>query len=379
MNLQFSHERLLGFMNHLRQQGYVIGSSETTDAFRIMNQGLIHDETLTRNAIRSLTCRDPDEWKRFDRLFDQFWYPDRNPPETDDDKHVWFISRKQHKKTQTGLSGTTEHTNRFTEELSDVTGSGAGKQKSISKADFRFLNDRNAARKIERLAEQLALMLRKKMKRRALTATRGNRIDIRKTLRGNMTYGGLPLKPLFTRKLREEPHLIILHDVSHSMAWNNPLLFRFARGLVRAFKTSDAFVFHTRLFCVTSLFREQSIATMKARLEDRNHLWMGGTCIAESIDYFIHHYHDTIRPESMVLIISDGFDTNETPYLSSVITELRDRCRQVLWLNPMAGREGFQLQQDFEQQIVPKLDLLAPAHSLDALKQTIRHIARARH
>lgn len=63
-------------------------------------------------------------------------------------------------------------------------------------------------------------------------------------------------------------------------------------------------------------------------------------------------------------------------YLSNVITELKNRCRQVLWLNPMVCREGFQLEQDFEHQIIPKPDLLASAHSLDAIKQTIRHVAR---
>ncbi len=379
MNLQFSHERLLGFMNHLRQQGYILGIGETIDAYKAINQGLIHDETYTRNTIRSLSCRDPDEWKRFDQLFDRYWHPERNQQEPDQNNNFWFFKKKEPKKVQTGLSGTTEYTNHFTEELSEFTGAGAGKQKSISKADFRFLNDRNAARKIESLAEQLALMLRKKMKRRSITANRGNRIDIRKTLRGNMKYGGLPLKPLFAKKQREEPHIILLHDVSHSMAWNNPLLFRFTRGLVRAFRTSDAFVFHIRLFCVTSLFREQSIATMKDRLEEKNHLWMGGTCIAESIDYFISHYGKTIRPDSIVIIISDGFDTNEIYYLNKVISDLKGRCRQVLWLNPMLGREGFNLDRDFEQHIVPVLDLLAPAHSLDALKQTVRHIARTCH
>ena len=95
----------------------------------------------------------------------------------------------------------------------------------------------------ERMAEDLAKILRKCGKQKQIISTKGKKLELRQTIRSNLSYGGFPIKRRMSSKQYIKPHLLILHDVSHSMAWNNPLLFRFVRGLVRTFKNSDAFVF----------------------------------------------------------------------------------------------------------------------------------------
>jgi len=161
------------------------------------------------------------------------------------------------------------------------------------------------------------------------------------------------------------------------MTFNNPLLFRFTRGLVRRFGTAEAFVFHTRLFCVTPMYREVSLTRMKERLEENNWLWMGGTCIADSLTEFSARFaSSTMRANTMLVIISDGFDSNGPEQLAVELRSLKRRCRRLVWLNPMLEREGFNADKEAVWNVRRNVDYLLPAHSLDALRRCIRAIGK---
>ncbi len=375
MNIQSPENRLLGFIHHLRHEGFVIGIQETIDSLQLLNATHKPDEYMTHHIIRALACRDHAEWQRFDELFTNYWYPGRMSKK----KSVLISGITTRRRGGiAGISGSSkEHVDKLLENT-DITGAGAGRQRTIAKADFRFLNDARAAREAERQAERLALLLRKKITRRRVVTPQKNKIDIRKSFRNNLKFGGLPIKPVYTKRLRESPHIVILHDVSHSMAWNNPLLFRFARGIVRAFPESEAFAFHTRLFCVTGLYRERSLENMRLRLEASNHLWLGGTCIADSLeDFYQHHAGKTVRHDTVIMIISDGFDTNDAAQLGRVLEKLGSLAKKIIWLNPMLGRDGFEPDAAFMQFVAPHIARLAPAHSLAALEDSIRYLANA--
>jgi uncharacterized protein with von Willebrand factor type A (vWA) domain len=162
------------------------------------------------------------------------------------------------------------------------------------------------------------------------------------------------------------------------MSWNNPLLFRFARGLIRAFPASEAFAFHTRLFRVTNLYRERSLKVMKKRLESRNHLWFGGTCIAESLQYFNQNYAKKIvTPRSTIIILSDGCDHNSPDNLGHELGYLKSRSKKIMWLNPMLGRYEFCADTESMKAAMPHIDLFAPAHSVASLANAVRSIAQA--
>jgi uncharacterized protein with von Willebrand factor type A (vWA) domain len=279
-----------------------------------------------------------------------------------------------------GLSGSSMQQSDNIYGETELNGSGAGRQNSISKADFRFLNDKKAMRQVEGLAEQLAEKLKHRLLRRRTIRPKGSRLDLRRTLRKNISVGGFPLRRCFSARIKEQPHLIILHDISHSMAWNNPLLFRFCRGLVRNFKKSAAFAFHTRLFPVTEIYRSHSLNRMREKLEANNHLWMGGTCIAQSIAFFNATFHQhCIAGKSIVVIISDGFDTDEPQQLQQELLQLKSRCKKIIWLNPMLGRQGVSTNAESLKQEHPSVDGFFPAHSLEALRTVMNAIASITH
>lgn len=373
MNLHVAERRLIGFINHLRHEGYTIGIRETLDSLHALQLSPITDEHFTRHVLRSLTCRDHTEWLRFEQLFRAYWFPEHKDTPT---TVTGTPQRRQRLGGVAGIGGGSREYEDTVHDLGGTLGAGAGRQHTITKTDFRFLTDRLAAREAERLAERLAERWRKRLKRRCTISRQGKKIDMRKTLRSNARFGGLPVNPLYLKRRREPPHIILLHDVSHSMAWNNPLLFRFARGLVRTFPTSEAFAFHTRLFLVTTLYRERSLEVMRQRLEAHNHLWLGGTCIADSLRYFLDHFgRRLLRPQTIVLILSDGFDTNDPAQLVLTLENLRSQVKRIVWLNPMLGRKAYRPDDDFMRLVAPAIDRIVPAHSVAALEEAIDHLA----
>lgn len=362
---------ILGFVRWLRGQEFDVSAEDAVLIGRALTGMSSPDPRISKTACRALCSRGKDEWQRFDALFDTYWFAESgHTAEGSGQGDVEKSSRNSG-----GLAGIGTGVDVFKSYDADTAGvgAGAGRQTTIAKADFRFLDNRNAMRRVEELAERLAKQMPVRFSRRRMLTRQAGQLALRPTLRASVRFGGLPLDPWFSRRRPEPCNIVLLHDVSHSMTFNNPLLFRFARGLVRRFNTAEAFVFHTRLFRVTPIYRETSITRMKELLEQNNKLWFGGTCIADSLAGFRAQFAEQVlRPDSLLIIISDGFDSNEPGYLKAELRKLKRRCRRLIWLNPMLERTGFDATKEAVCNIRRNVDHLLPAHSLDALRRSIR-------
>ena len=363
-------ERILGFVRHLRTAEFDVTGEDAVLIGRALIGFSQPDPRLSRNACRAICCQKREQWQRFDELFEAYWLHRDAGPQDDP-------ARPAEQKSAGGtggLAGIGTGTDVFdTYKRDDAgAGAGAGRQTTIAKADFRFLNNRDAMRRVERIAEQLASRLPMRLGRRRKLTTRSGQLALGPTLRTSVRCGGLPLDPRYSVRRYVPPRLVLLHDVSHSMTFNNPLLFRFTRGLVRRFKTAEAFVFHTRLFRVTPMYRQSSLTRMKELLEANNWLWLGGTCIADSLAEFRDRFAASIlETDSILIIISDGFDSNEPARLVEELRALKRQCRRLVWLNPMLEREGFNPDKGEVRNVRRNVDRLLPAHSLEALRRCI--------
>ncbi|MFT5425644.1 MAG: hypothetical protein ACI9ZT_000576 [Gammaproteobacteria bacterium] len=384
MRESFGSERIIGFTKYLRSEGFVVGMNETVDAIKLISEHKEPDRYEAEHILRSVSCSSVADWHRFDILFQQYWFNKQRNRETLGHPKESATVHRTRFKTTTGLSGSSSDIFDDLRVNKDLDGPGAGRrspvagrQRTISKADFRFLNDSKAMLEAEQMAEDLAKILIKSGNRKRIISTKGQKLAIRQTIRSNLSFGGFPIiKRHFSIK-RVKPHLVILHDVSHSMSWNNPLLFRFVRGLIRIFKDSEAFVFHTELFPVTSLYLERSLKVMRDKLEGKNHLWLGGTCIAESIQKFNQDYAKKIlKKNSIIIIISDGFDTNSPELLAAELESIKQSSRSILWLNPMLGRTEYSVDNQTIKAASPYIKKFIAAHSIDSLKECIQYIDR---
>ncbi len=361
-------------MRFLKAEGFVFGIGESGDVLAQLESGDCLDRNRVAHTMRALTCRSKEDWVNFDLVFRKYWFPlEVANHELDVLERV--DSRNRNTQRLSGLAGASKESPRQDDEAG-ADGIGAGTARNISKADFRFINDKSAMRQAERIAERMANQLRRQLERRRTYRTTGVQLDIRRTIRKSLSTGGLPLSAVYSVRREKHPHLIVLHDVSHSMSWNNPLLFRFARGLIRAFSGSHAFAFHTKLFPVTQIYQEQSLSRMRERLEENNKLWMGGTRIAASVRTFNQKYSKSVlTPKSIVVVISDGFDTEEQENLNVEMNRLCSKVQSVLWLNPMLGREGVSTTASDLKRALPAVDAFLPANSLEGLQLAIKKIA----
>ena len=110
-------------------------------------------------------------------------------------------------------------------------------------------------RVMERLVERLARKMRRRMLRRQRVHRQGRRLHLRATLRNCLRFGGMPLQLVYRRRRRRQPRLILVVDVSRSMALYSTVFLRFARGIVNTFGDASAFALHTRLVPITDALR----------------------------------------------------------------------------------------------------------------------------
>ena len=103
--------------------------------------------------------------------------------------------------------------------------------------------------------------------------------------------------------------------------------------------------------------------------------WAGGTRIGESLATFNRSYAASVlNRRSVVIIVSDGYDTGPPEQLAAELAAVRRRARRVVWLNPMLGWQGYEPVARGMAAALPHLDLFAPAHNLESLMALEPHL-----
>lgn len=366
-------DRLLGFLHHLRSNGFHLGIQEELDVIKMTESGALLQQKRLRWGLRALLCSCTDDWRRFDQLFDTYWKPANRTREQAASYSKKIESKNGLDGGQQGGGDEAVEADQAEQGDDSDAGEGGSKggasiQQAMAKADFRQLADESQMREMELLVERMAKKMRRRMTRRQRVQSQGRRINLRQTIRNSLRYGGTPLELAFMKRKQQEPRLILLLDVSRSMSLYSFLFLRFARGIVEAFKDADAFVYHTRLIHVTDALRERDMTKAKEKLALMSSGWSGGTRIGECLQLFNHDYgRRIVNSRSIVMIVSDGYDTGEPQQLTEQLQQLKQRARKIVWLNPLLGRDGYEPIAEGMQAALPLLDLFASAHNLESL------------
>ncbi len=372
-------ERLLGFVQFLRANGFPVGVREGLDALVVAQHCKLMDRQRLGWGLRSLLCSNADQWSRFDNLFQAYWNPPNRQAfvQSSASAKVEKALGRQPGSLGKGNTNDVDGTSAIDDGEAGDGGSrgGASLQASLRQTDFRFLHDGREMRELEEMAERLARRMRRRLVRRQRVQQHGRRIHLRRTLRKSLRYGGTPLELAFKNRRRLLPRLVFILDVSRSMNLYSYFFLRFVRGIVEAFSDVHAFVLHTRLVHVTDALRERDMTKLKEKLAILSMGWGGGTRIGDCLDTFNREYgRRLVNSRSVVVVVSDGLDTGEPYVLADGMARLRQRARRILWLNPLLGRDGYEPTAGGMQAALPYLDLFAPAHNLDSLQALETHI-----
>ncbi|NJN16326.1 MAG: VWA domain-containing protein [Oscillochloris sp.] len=212
--------------------------------------------------------------------------------------------------------------------------------------------------------------------RRTRPDRRGARLDMRRTLRQNMRYGGEPLD-LARRETRSEPRpLVVICDISGSMERYSRILLQFAHSVAARLGEVEAFVFGTRLTRITRQLRHKDIDDAVDAVSKQVVDWSGGTRIGEAVREFNFRWGRRVLGRGpVVMLISDGWDRGDPTILSREMDRLQRSCHRLIWLNPLLGHAGYQPLTLGMQAALPFVDDFLPVHNLISLEQLAARLA----
>jgi uncharacterized protein with von Willebrand factor type A (vWA) domain len=355
----------------LRREGFSLTVVQLTDAVRALEFVDLGDREEVRLALRAVLATRPEEIPTFDRAFDAFWrlQPDAEagmpgliaaPPDGDDGSATLKTSGQARERLALDAWGEAE-----AEEAEPLSVPAASDREAMMGQDFStFTADQ--LDEVFRLTIQIARRLARRITRRRRPARRRGRIDLRRTLRANLTRGDL-IDLRFRERKRRKARLVLLCDVSGSMDLYSRFLLQFLFAVQNVFGRVETFTFSTRLTRVTDYLRGRSYREVLRRLNDVRD-WSGGTRIGDSLVQFNRQWPSLVDRRTIVIVLSDGWDTGEPEVLAAELLRIKRRAGRVIWLNPLLGNPSYEPLTRGMAAALPLVDHFAAAHNLAALR-----------
>ena len=204
--------------------------------------------------------------------------------------------------------------------------------------------------------------------RRLRSSRHGRQLDLRQTLRRSLRTDGEPVT-LARRRPRMKPRpLVILCDISGSMALYSRLLLHFVHTVSNGLQNVETFLFGTRLTRITRYLAYRDVDDAIAHVTRNVQDWSGGTRIGDSLRTFNRQWSRRVLGRgAVVLIISDGWDRGDVKVLSEEMARLHRNCHRLIWLNPLLGHEDYRPVTAGMRAALPYIDAFLPANNLDSL------------
>ncbi|MER7684392.1 VWA domain-containing protein [Streptomyces sp. NPDC097610] len=206
---------------------------------------------------------------------------------------------------------------------------------TVDRVDFLFAG-RGRLAELRRTVQPLARKLATRLAARRRRAARGT-IDLRRTLRGSLSTGGVPMKPVLRRRRPVRPELVLLCDVSGSVAGFSDFTMLLVQALHDQFSKVRVFAFVNRIDEVTGLLvhGRADPEGLGARIRSEATLtgWHGSSDYGVAFGEFAERYVDAVGPRTTVFVLGDARTNMGDPNLPAV-RRFSERARRVYWLNP---------------------------------------------
>ena len=219
--------------------------------------------------------------------------------------------------------------------------------------------------------EQLSARWPKRRSMRREVHRRGKRIDVRASMRSARQTGWEVLRLQRTRARYRPRRVVLVCDVSRSMQPYATIYLHLMRAAALRQKgvRPEVFAFSTSLTRLTPTLSHRSaevaLARANAKVVDR----YGGTHLGRCIGGLLAAPHGSTLRGALVIIASDGWDSDPPDVLEHALARVRRRAAMVVWLNPRAAQPGFKPLAGSMAAALPYCDLFLPAHSIDGLRE----------
>ncbi len=362
----------------LRKKGFPLSATEEADALTAISQLPIHQESYFKQALKAILTKNRYQFEKFDEYYSEFWKQlSKAADSKTKEETIQSNATSEAQKQQARFESLKDWLNlNPSEEQMEIAS--FSDLEVLTKKDFADLSE-DEMRLMMRLLKRLAKKIAHRKSRLRKSSKRLKKLDLKRTIRLNLRKGGDIQRLVYSEKKDKKLKLVLLCDVSKSME----LYSRFFVHLIYAFQNAydriETFVFSTALHRVSDILDNQEFGKAFDTISDRVPHWSGGTTIGSCLQDFDREYgHGMLDKKTIVLILSDGWDTGDPETIKSAMKSIYKKSRRVIWLNPLAGNPNFSPEAMGMKSALPYVDVLASAHNLESLKTALQAVQKRR-
>jgi uncharacterized protein with von Willebrand factor type A (vWA) domain len=233
---------------------------------------------------------------------------------------------------------------------------------------FAYLNEEERQR-VAKLIRELRVHVPIERTRRTRSSNKGTTLDVRRTLRRSLRTQGEPFDRAWrARRTRTRPLVLIL-DVSGSMAPYSRALLQFGYAAMAAGRRVEVFCFGTRLTRVTRVLRTKDPDRAMHEIGRIVADWEGGTRIGESLKSLLDAWSQRAALRGAVVVLcSDGLERGDPELLRAQMARLRRLAYRVVWANPLKGSPRYEPLARGMAAALPSVDVFLSGHNLESLE-----------
>ena len=357
-------ERVGALAHALRVEGTRIGVGELLMAHRALGAVDCSSRQDARLALRAVMCSRRADLARFDRAFIEVFGDERPPGREQPLSELGAIERAV--LPRAGIPGSVSRT----PEQEPVPVPAAWSDVEVLRnKDFAHYTEAEAA-----LAKELIALLARRgptrvSRRTRASRRRGHSPALRETLRASLRTAGEPVHRRWRAPSVRPRELVLVCDVSGSMAPYARMLLQYIHACVVARRRVEAFVFGTRLTRITgeltSRDHDRALERAFAAVTD----FSGGTRIGTALGVLNRVHGRRLGRGAVVVVLSDGWDRGEPQLLADEMARLRRTAYRLVWLNPLAAHPDYEPLTRGMRAAVPHTDELLAGNSLASLEQ----------
>jgi uncharacterized protein len=356
---------IVQFCRYLRSHGYAISPEEEALALRAMAEIDLGMQSEFKDTLQAVLCRSVQQIEQFSSLFHKYW---KELDKATDSKIKDVAQQKNKQQAQKASFDSLKawlNGNRQTEETTTASYS---LEEVLTRKDFSTV----LADELDELLhciQEVSHTVANRIHRRYQKTHQNRMFDLRQTLRKNMRRGGELVELAHRKPRKNRLKIVILADVSQSMDLYSKFLIQFLYAFQRVYRNIETFVFSTDLFRITQDLRSRNFQDAMKLLSESHAGWSGGTQIGQCLSSFSEQYIRLVDKQTVVIIMSDGWDTGDTNLIAENMEKIHLKARKTIWLNPLAGNANFEPKVQGMQAALPYIDTFASVHNVESLRK----------
>ncbi len=364
MTLPQATEPLLALATELRQHGFAIAPDQTIgfiEAVGVLGPRDIND---IHHAAIALFAIPPERRIEFDAIFKKLFFGLQIAAQADasDDEVDAFEPTGGEEVVETG-------------ESQEPAGTDAVEQEQLQSREVSQPAEDQVLIDFERRAGN---RLPHRRSYRWASVPRGEKLDLRRTLRAAAKRDGEIIDLAVMRRKKRQRRVLLLIDVSGSMKELTSSSLRFAHSLLRVADSAEVFTLGTRLTRVTSALQVKDRDIAMLRVSQLVADFDGGTRIGNALQAYlaVPKYAGFARGAA-VIVLSDGLERGDADSMVDATIRLSRIAWQLSWLTPLAADVDFQPETEALKRVLPHIHILGAGHSVSSMCNHVLEMASA--